>query len=165
MAAAAEPAPEKPAKGRVALGLPGRRILMIGGAAMLVLAIGGGAAWFFLLRGHRHGPAPVAASVVHEPAHVWKAGTVVVNIAGTGGRRYLRTTIELGVAPKAAKHVDEQRALLVDTALGVLGAEPLDRLLDPGQREPLRAHLKERLNETLGRADVTHVFLTEFVVQ
>jgi flagellar protein FliL len=169
MAAAAETKADKadkPAKAKKnLLRLPSRRVLLIAGAVVVVLGAGGGSAWFVLLRGRAHRPVPAAAHVDHGPAHVWKAGTVVVNVAGTGGRRYLRTTIELGVDPKTAKQLEEHKAQIIDAAIGVLGAEPLDHLLDPAQRDPLRAHLMERLNGSLGRHDVTHVFLTEFVVQ
>jgi flagellar protein FliL len=165
MAAAAEAKAEKPAKKKLALRLPGRRVLVLGAIAIVVLGAGGGAGWFFFLRGRGHGHGPDGHGPAPVEAHVWTAGTVVVNIAGTGGRRYLRTTIELGVNPKAAKQLEEHRAQVIDAALGILVGEPLDRLLDPGQREPLRVQLKERLNGALGRPNVTHVFLTEFVVQ
>jgi flagellar basal body-associated protein FliL len=99
------------------------------------------------------------------PEHVVKVGTIVVNVAGTDGRRYLRTTVELGAKAKDAKHLEELRAPLLDAAIGVLGGKPLAELLDPEERDGLREELLERLNQVTGGHGISHVFLTEFVVQ
>jgi flagellar basal body-associated protein FliL len=99
------------------------------------------------------------------PEHVVKVGTIVVNVAGTDGRRYLRTTLELGAKAKESKHLEELRAPLLDAAIGILGGKPLPELLDPEERDGLREELLERLNEVTGGHGISHVFLTEFVVQ
>jgi flagellar FliL protein len=133
-------------------------------AVVVLLAAGGGGGWFFFLRGH---PAPEAkeGGEAKPPERVWKVGTIVVNVAGTEGRRYLRTTVELGVVPKEARHVEESKPVLMDAAVSVLSGKDLDELLDADERDSLREELRERFNETLGRRAVSHVFLTEFVIQ
>lgn len=157
-AAAAEAAPKK--KGKMGL------LLIIVGL-VVVLAGGGGAGWFFFLR--PHGPVEAKKEETHKPPeHIIKAGTLVVNIAGTEGRRYLRTTLEVGAGPKDAKHLEELRPLMLDAANGVLGTKPLDELLEPDGREDLKEELKHRLNEAVGHGKkdvITHVMLTEFVIQ
>ena len=133
-------------------------------AVVAVLAGGGGAGWFFFV--HQRGVKPPAAHAeeTKPPAHVLRAGTVVVNIAGTEGKRYLRTTVEVGASAKDAKHLEELKAPLIDAAIEVLSTKPLDKLLAP-ERDPLRAELKTRFNTVLGHPAVTHVYLTEFLVQ
>jgi len=96
---------------------------------------------------------------------VLKAGTVVVNIAGTEGKRYLRTTVEVGAALKDVKHLEELKAPLLDAAVEVLGKKPLAVLLEPGDREPLREELRTKFNAALGHPAVTRVYLTEFIIQ
>jgi flagellar FliL protein len=141
--------------------------LLIVGALVTVLAGGGGAGWFFFLHkaGGKGAPAAAHAEETKPPAHVLKAGTVVVNIAGTEGKRYLRTTVEVGAAPKDAKHLEELKAPLLDAAIEVLGQKSLAALLEAGDREPLREELRTKFNAALGHAAVTHVYLTEFLIQ
>lgn len=159
-------APAKPeAEAGAAPAAPAKRskLLVIVAAAVVLLGGGGGAAWFLL---HRSPPKAEAKEDPHRlPEHVLKIGTLVVNIAGTEGRRYLRTTVELGTKPKDAKHLEELRAPLLDSAIGVLGGKDLAELLDPGKREGLRTELREHLNKVTGGHGVSHVFLTEFVIQ
>jgi len=156
--AAAAPTTEAPPKRRR---LP---LLLLILAVVAVLAGGGGAGWFFFI--HQRGVKPPAAHAeeTKPPSHVLKAGTVVVNIAGTEGKRYLRTTVEVGASAKDAKHLEELRAPLMDATIEVLSAKPLDKLLEP-ERDPLRTELKTRFNTVLGHPAVTHVYLTEFLVQ
>jgi flagellar FliL protein len=160
-------APAKPAEAEApAEGAPRprrSRLVLLAGALALVLAGGGAGAWFFL-----HRPAPGGApkaEAARPPEHVVKLGTVVVNVAGTEGRRFLRATLELGLGATEAKRVEELRAPLVDAAIGVLGEKPLGSLLQPAEREGLRQELRARLSAAAGGRGVTHVFLTEFVVQ
>ena len=142
-------------------------VMLIVAALVVVLAGAGGAGWFFFLQK----PAVKAVSTeahaeeAPPPGHVMKAGTVVVNIACTEGKRYLRTTLEIGAAPKDAKHLEELKAPLLDAALDVLGTKPLATLLEPGDRQPLREELRKKFNTALGHPVVTRVYFTEFIVQ
>ncbi len=139
------------------------RLILVAALLLVVLGGGGAGAWFFL-----HRPQHAAEATEPEgkpPEHVVKLGTVVVNVAGTEGRRYLRATVELGAGGKDVKKIEELRAPLVDTAIGVLGAKELAGLLDPEERGELRDELRTRLNQAIGGKGVSHVFLTEFVIQ
>jgi flagellar FliL protein len=138
--------------------------LLIVAAVLVVLAGAGGAGWFFFF--HQRGVKPPAAHTeeVKPPVHVLKAGTVVVNIAGTEGKRYLRTTVEVGSTEKDAERLEELRAPLLDATIEVLSTKPLEQLLGT-ERDPLREELKKRFNAVVGHPAVTHVYLTEFLVQ
>jgi flagellar FliL protein len=157
VAEAAAPTPAAP---------PAKRspLLLIVIGLVAVLAGGGGAGWFFFV--HHRGPvAPAAhAEEAKPPAHVLRAGTVVINVAGTEGKRFLRTTVEVGASSKDAKHLEELKAPLLDAAINVLGTKALGALLEP-ERDGLREELKKRFNAVLGHPMVTHVYLTEFIVQ
>ncbi|MBI1846046.1 MAG: flagellar basal body-associated FliL family protein [Candidatus Rokubacteria bacterium] len=166
--AGAKPAPQAEAAA------PKRSMLpFIAAALVLLLVGGGGAAWFFMFRGAGRAEAkPEPASL--PPEHVIKAGTVVVNVSGTEGRRYLRTSIEIGTDAKHAKHVEELRGAILDRAIHVLGAKSLEELLQPDERDAIRDELRESINEAIGHGGkggkgehgpVSHVFLTEFIIQ
>jgi flagellar FliL protein len=159
----------KPDTHETAGAAPARRspLLLIVAALVVVLAGGGAAGWFFFL--HKPGVKATAteahADEAKPPAHLVKAGTVVVNIAGTEGKRYLRTTLEIGASAKDAKHLEEFKAPLIDAALDVLGTKSLAALLEPADRQLLRDELKKKFNAALGHPAVTHVYLTEFIIQ
>lgn len=168
MAAATSPAPAAaPAAPAPAATAPPprstRRTLFVLTWCALAVALlaSAGAAWLLLFRDRR--AEPVAE---RQPLHVFRAGTIVVNVAETNGRRYLRTTLELGAAaPKAARRLEEQRAPIIDSAIDVLSSTPLEELLDPARRDALREHLRTRINEVVGGDPISQVFFTEFVVQ
>jgi len=61
-------------------------------------------------------------------------------------------------------HLEEFRAPLLDATIEVVSTKPLEQLLGP-ERDPLREELKKRFNALLGHPAVTHVYLTEFLVQ
>lgn len=166
MAHKASSAPEPPAEPQAEAPPRRRRGLLLGIAGILLVLLlgGGGAAYYVLVLGKARTPRAEAAPPP-VPSHVFKVGTIVVNVAGTDGRRYLRTTLELGATEKAVKQLEKLRALAVDTAIGVLAAKPLEVLLDPGQRDGLREELRGQLNRALGDQAITHLYLTEFLVQ
>jgi flagellar FliL protein len=152
--AAGEEAAPAPRRGR-------RRLLVLGLGVLLLLGGAGGGAWWLWLR-PRPAPAPKAA---RPPEHVVKIGTIVVNVAGSEGRRYLRATVEVGATAKAAAHAEHGKAPLVDAAISVLAGKDLPALLDVGRRDELRRELRDRLDHAVHGGGITHVFLTEFVVQ
>lgn len=159
--------PEAPEAAEAAAPKKKSPLMLIVAALVVVLAGGGGAGWFFFVHkaGAKTKPAEEHVEEAKPPAHVLKAGTVVVNIAGTEGKRYLRTTVEVGAAAKDAKHLEEMKAPIMDAALAVLGQQELETLLEPGDRHELRETLLKRFNAALGHPMVTHVYLTEFIVQ
>lgn len=135
-------------------------LVLVWGALAVALGAGGAAAWLLLGRGER------AEATGRRPTPVFRAGTVIVNIAETEGRRYLRATIELGAAtPEDLRRLEAHRTPILDGAIGVLGATSLPALLDPAGREHLKDRLRARINATVGGEVVSQVFFTEFVVQ
>jgi flagellar FliL protein len=93
--------------------------------------------------------------------------SVVVNVAQTDGRRYLKTTIQLEVPEdgKAAKDVEARKAQLLDLLIAVLSRKSLADLTSPEALDRLRSELYERLVQELGKERLRRVFITEFVVQ
>jgi flagellar basal body-associated protein FliL len=139
-----------------------RRILLVVMFCALGVAIAASsvAVWLFF------SPNARAEAVSRGPAYVFRVGTIVVNVAETNGRRYLRTTVELAApSSREMRRLEEHRTPLVDTAIQVLGATGLESLLDHGQRETLKTQMRDRLNQAVGGQPVSQVFFTEFVIQ
>ncbi len=93
--------------------------------------------------------------------------SVVVNIAQTEGRRYLKATVHLEVPEeeKVVKEVESRKPLVLDTLVATLSKKSLAEVTAPETLDRLRVEVLERLTATLGAERVRRVFITEFVVQ
>jgi flagellar basal body-associated protein FliL len=164
MAAPTSPGPSAGEPAPAAAAAKPRRLLLILACAAIGVAVlaGGTAAWMLFFRGK-----PAEAKVEEKkPPHVFRVGTIVVNVAETNGRRYLRTTVELAVADaKEMKRLEERKTPMVDAAIAALGAMPLEKLLDHTHRDDLKTELRQRVNAVVGGEPVQDVFFTEFVIQ
>lgn len=92
---------------------------------------------------------------------------VVVNLSGTMGTRYLKTSFVItGTKPGAVKPAFEgNKAKLTDVTLGVLSSLTLADLEEPGAKNVLREKLVTAYNQALGSAIADQVYFSDFVVQ
>ncbi|HLP25355.1 MAG TPA: flagellar basal body-associated FliL family protein [Acidobacteriota bacterium] len=92
---------------------------------------------------------------------------VVVNLAGTMGTRYLKTSfIVTGVGGKSVRNAFEtQKAKLTDITLNVLSSLTLADLEEPGSKNVLREKLVAAYNQALGKRLVDQVYFSDFVIQ
>ncbi len=92
---------------------------------------------------------------------------VVVNLAGTMGTRYLKTTFLVS----AAKDVDikaafeAKKAQLTDVTLNVLSSLTLADLEEPGAKNVIREKLVSAFNQALGKKVAEQVYFSDFVIQ
>jgi flagellar protein FliL len=124
---------------------------------------------------HGHAPAPSA------PAHGGKAGkegaskeggpsfefqNVVVNLAGTMGTRYLKTSFLITGADVNIRSIFESaRPKLTDVTLNVLSSLTLADLEEPGAKNVIREKLVAAYNQALGRKVADQVYFSDFVIQ
>jgi flagellar FliL protein len=92
---------------------------------------------------------------------------VVVNLSGTMGTRYLKTSFVItGVKPDTIKAAfEENKAKLTDVTLGVLSSLSLADLEEPGAKNVLREKLVTAYNQALGSRIAEQVYFSDFVVQ
>ncbi len=91
---------------------------------------------------------------------------VVVNLAGSMGTRYLKTSfIITGKDPKIKSTFEEQKAKLTDVTLNVLSSLSLADLEEPGAKNILREKLVLAYNQAIGRRVAEQVYFSDFVVQ
>jgi flagellar FliL protein len=105
------------------------------------------------------GAAPVA-----PPSYVFD--NIVVNLAGTMGTRYLKTTFQVtGSDPNLKETFEEYKARLTDVTLNVLSSLTLADLEEPGSKNVLREKLVTSYNQAIGRKVAEQVYFSDFVVQ
>lgn len=102
-------------------------------------------------------------------AQTYEFQNVVVNLAGTMGTRYLKTSFHVVGDPKGGKDIkkifDENRVKLYDTTINVLSSLTLADLEEAGAKNVVREKLVSAYNQVLGSRVVEQVYLSDFVVQ
>ena len=118
-------------------------------------------------------------------------GTKIVNLADPGGRRYLKTTITIEVAPPAGLETATEAAsggeeaaptedpiltafndamtanmpVINDTLTTLLSSKTFEGVYTIEGKEALRVEIQETLNTRLPELHVIAVYFTEFIVQ
>lgn len=91
---------------------------------------------------------------------------VVVNLAGTMGTRYLKTSfLVTGAEPNIKSVFDGAKAKLTDVTLNVLSSLTLADLEEPGAKNIIREKLVNAYNQALGRKVAEQVYFSDFVIQ
>ena len=96
----------------------------------------------------------------------YEFANMVVNLAGTMGTRYLKTTF-LVTSSEAGLHAafEANKAKLVDVTLNVLASLTLADLEEPGAKNLIREKLVNSYNQVIGRKLAEQVYFSDFVVQ
>jgi flagellar FliL protein len=91
---------------------------------------------------------------------------MVVNLSGTMGTRYLKTSfLVTGAEPGMKAEFESNKARLTDVTLNVLSSLSLADLEEPGAKNVLREKLVSAYNQALGRKVAEQVYFSDFVVQ
>ncbi len=120
---------------------------------------------------YRMGKTPVAAAPAPatketKPGEIITVADLVINPAGTGGRRYLKVSAAIETHdPKVLKDLGLRDAQVRDLLIRDLSARTLEELTDPVAKEEMRQSIVSELNEIVGAGKVSNLFFTEYVVQ
>jgi flagellar FliL protein len=118
-------------------------------------------------------PAPAAHGKPSKDGKEAKDGSphyefqnMVVNLAGTMGTRYLKTSFLVTGADANIKSVfDGAKPKLTDVTLNVLSSLTLADLEEPGAKNVIREKLVTAYNQALGRKVADQVYFSDFVIQ
>jgi flagellar FliL protein len=109
-----------------------------------------------------HGKKGEAAGVGHS----YTFENIVVNLAGTMGTRYLKTTFMVtGSDPTLRAQFEANRPRMIDLSLNVLSSLTLADLDEPAAKNILREKLSAAYNQALGRKVAEQIYFSDFVVQ
>lgn len=104
-----------------------------------------------------------------KQASTYEFSNVVVNLAGTMGTRYLKTSFYVVGDAKGTvdlkKVFEDNRTKLYDTTLNVLSSLTLADLEEAGARNVIREKLVSAYNQVLGKHVAEQVYFSDFVVQ
>jgi flagellar FliL protein len=150
------------------------KLFIILGAVFLLLGGGGAAAYFTLLS-----PAPAegeaaaaAAEDEHKPAEAHGLVSFepfIVNLADTGGRRFLRISVRLLVPEEEeAKEIEEHKVTverLRASILEILSSQTSEQVASLEGKTALKHQIAERAKPILEPIEVADVLFSDFVVQ
>lgn len=116
--------------------------------------------------GHGEGKGGKEGKEGKEGAPNYEFQNVVVNLAGTMGTRYLKTSFLVTGADSSIKGIFESnKPRLTDVTLNVLSSLSLADLEEPGAKNVLREKLVAAYNQALGKKVAEQVYFSDFVVQ
>jgi flagellar basal body-associated protein FliL len=105
-------------------------------------------------------------------AIIEKPVTVIVNVAGTDGTRFLRMEVVFGYNEEKYKLLAEEFEKLFapkvkDLLIDMLSQIPLEELQKPDTKNEIRRDLKRLVNEMIPEKEgqVTEVFINDFIIQ
>ena len=142
-------------------------------AVALLFVLGGMGGGFFMLwskiSAMEQTAAPAAdieESEASEPRPIYNLATLIVNLADTDGRRYLRSTMDV----ELRKPEDEQKILarlpqVKDAAIKVMSTRNFDDINSIAGKNALKDELVVKFNEVLKSESITNIYFSEFVVQ
>ncbi|MEZ4649007.1 MAG: flagellar basal body-associated FliL family protein [Candidatus Eisenbacteria bacterium] len=93
-------------------------------------------------------------------------GDLVVNPAGTGGRRYLKVQVQVELEdPDESGLVESKTPKLRDRIIRELTSRTLSELTDPVAKDEMKETIIDEMNRILGGDVVDDMYFTEYVIQ
>lgn len=101
-----------------------------------------------------------------EPGSLYEFKDVVVNPAGTMGRRYF--VVSLSLEASDAKVLEELKAkdsIIRDALITLLTQKTLDYISDVINMEAIRTEIQQVINEKLHKGKIDKVYFTSYILQ
>ncbi|MCS7229923.1 MAG: flagellar basal body-associated FliL family protein [Candidatus Kryptonium sp.] len=101
-----------------------------------------------------------------HPEFLFVVKDLIVNPAGTGGMRYLLTSVGIEVTnEKAFAEIQSKEVIVNDILINVLSSKTLEELTDVTKRKELRREIATKVNDILTQGRVQNVYFSKFIVQ
>lgn len=118
-------------------------------------------------------PEEIAEEVLEEEeeeviviGEMFPLDTFVVNLADPKGKRYLRATMQLELAPEQTVETFEKRLPQIrDVVLTILPTKQFQEIRTVDGKAALRTEILDRLNGLYNSESVVNIYFTEFVIQ
>ena len=101
-----------------------------------------------------------------EESTFYEMDCFTVNLADTGGKRFLKTTLKLKVTSEnVLKECKSRNFELRDLVLTLLTSKESEEILRAEEKASLKKQILGTLNSTLRKGQVLDVYFTEFLIQ
>ncbi len=103
---------------------------------------------------------------ISHPEFLFVVKDLVVNPAGTGGLRYLLTSVGIEVTnEKAFAEIQSKEVVVNDILINILSSKTLEELSDVSRRKELRREIAKKVDEILTNGKVQNVYFSKFIIQ
>jgi flagellar FliL protein len=134
--------------------------------AIVVLGAAGFGGWWYYKTHFSSPPEKEAEQMVQVKKTIWPLDSIVVNLMGNEGERYLKTTIQLEISNEnCISELDSLKPEITDSLLDLLSSRKYEEIADFEGKQRLRDEIAIRLNNYLSKGQVTKVYFTEFIIQ
>jgi flagellar FliL protein len=139
--------------------------------ALLVLALAGAGAAFFLLKGESGDASDAdSAAAAVKPAHYLALDKLVINFGQGAPVRFLQVNLQvMSYDPAALKAMETHMPAIRNDILLLLGGQKYEEVSTPEGKERLRGAILEKVQHILDTYEkerkVEAVYFTEFVMQ
>ena len=148
-------------------------IIIIAAVSVLFLGIIGGGFFFIWTQMSAMVAQAKAPATAEEPVEeenkigpLFPMETMIVNLADEGGKRYLRTTMQLELSDQeVVSEIETRLPQIKDSILMVLPTRKYRDVNTTEGKIALRDELIVKLNEFFSKGEVTNIYFTEFVIQ
>ncbi len=104
--------------------------------------------------------------IISHPEFLFVVKDLVVNPAGTGGLRYLLTSVGIEVTnEKAFAEIQSKEVVVNDILINILSSKTLEELSDVSRRKELRREIAKKVDEILTNGRVQNVYFSKFIIQ
>ncbi len=105
--------------------------------------------------------------VVAPPGDQYMIEEIVLNPAGSRGKRFLRlgVCLETEDGPSVLAELDSRRAQVRDLLIRKFSARTIDELSDPTVREEIRLSCIDEINAALASGTISSMYFTDYVLQ
>ncbi len=101
-----------------------------------------------------------------QPRFVEPIQDYQVNLADTGGRRYLRIRFEVGFnESRLQKELESRESEIRSEIIALLRSKTAEDLQEPGGQSMLKDEIIIRMNDILVSGEVRDLYYTEFIIQ
>jgi len=140
--------------------------IVIGAAALLI--IGGGGLGLLVFMGDGETDAPKKPTIVSKAGfgNIFPLEVFVVNLNDPGGKRYLKTKIELEFIQEGFEEELSMRLPQIrDVTLLLLSNKSIDQVRGIDGKIALRNELIKKINQIMETGKIRNLYFTEFVIQ
>lgn len=103
---------------------------------------------------------------ISHPEFLFVVKDLIVNPAGTGGLRYLLTSVGIEVTnEKAFAEIQSKEVVVNDILINLLSSKTLEELSDVAKRKELRREIAKKVDEILTLGKVQNVYFSKFIIQ
>ncbi len=101
-----------------------------------------------------------------HPEFLFVVKDLIVNPAGTGGMRYLLTSVGIEVTnERAFAEIQSKEIIVNDILINVLSNKTLEELSDVSKRKDLRREIARKVDDILTQGKVRNIYFSKFIIQ